>query len=153
LPVDPSKYFVIGISSRALFDLSVEDQLFQEDGLKAYSAYQIERGDDVLAPSAGFVLVRSIPRLNDLTPSERKAEVVVMSRNNADTSLRIFNSLQSYGLDVGRAALTGGASLAPYLDAFNVDLFLSVSEDDIQAATNAGFAAGLIYAKPENQAI
>jgi 5'-nucleotidase len=150
LPVDLSKYFVIGISSRALFDLSAEDQIFQAEGVKAYSSYQIEHEDDVLAPGAGFALVKSILRLNDIAPSKRKAEVVVMSRNNADTSLRIFNSLQSHGLDVGRAALTGGASLAPYLGAFNVDLFLSVSEEDIQAATNAGFAAGLIYAKPEN---
>jgi 5'-nucleotidase len=150
LPVDLSKCFVVGISSRALFDLSTEDQIFQEEGLKAYSAYQIEHEDDILPPGAGFAVVKSILRLNK--PGKHKAEVVVMSRNNADTSLRIFNSLQSHGLDVGRAALTGGASLAPYLDAFNVDLFLSASEEDIQTATNAGFAAGLIYPKPENSA-
>jgi len=68
-----------------------------------------------------------------------------MSRNNADTSLRIFNSIEHYKLDISRAALTSGRPLASYLEAFNVDLFLSADEIDVQDAINAGFAAGLIY--------
>jgi 5'-nucleotidase len=149
LPYDLSKYFVIGISSRALFDLDAENQIFVNQGLNAYSNYQLEREDDILAPGAGFSLVKSILRLNEAVPAKRKAEVIIMSRNNADTGLRIFNSIQHHDLDIGRAAFTGGAPLAGYLGAFDVDLFLSAAEEDVQAAANAGFAAGLIYSKPE----
>lgn len=67
-----------------------------------------------------------------------------MSKNNADTSLRIFNSIEHYGLDISRAALTSGRPLAPYLKAFNVDLFLSADEKDVQAAIDADIAAGIV---------
>ena len=72
------------------------------------------------------------------------AEIIIMSRNSADTSLRIFNSIEHYGLDITRAALAGGSRIEPYLDAFDTDLFLSANEEDVQDAVNAGIAAGLI---------
>lgn len=151
VPVDLSKFFVIGISTRALFDLSKEDRIFREQGLKAFSDYQLEHEDDLLPKGTGFALAEAILRLNSVAPGKRKAEVVVMSRNSANTCLRIFNSTEHYGLDVTRAALTGGAPLAPYLDAFDVDLFLSADEADVQAAANAGIAAGLIQQAPQNE--
>jgi len=150
MAVDLSKYLVIGISSRALFDLSHEDEIFRSEGLEAYEAYQLQNEHVVLKPGAGFPLAKAILNLNSIIPDERKTEVVIMSRNSADTSLRIFNSIDHYGLDITRAALSGGAQLAPYLHAFSVDLFLSLYEDDVQAAINAGVAAALLYAKPEN---
>lgn len=150
MPTDLSHYLVIGISSRALFDLGAEDQIYQTQGLEAYERYQLDNEHVFLKPGAGFPLVKSILRLNGLVPGKRKAEVLIMSRNSAETSLRIFNSLEHYGLDITRAALTGGAPLAPYLKAFNVDLFLSLYEDDVQAAVDAGVAAALLYEKPEN---
>lgn len=79
-----------------------------------------------------------------------------MSRNSADTSLRVFRSIEHYGLDITRAVLAGGASLAPYLEAFRTDLFLSAYEDDVQRAVDSGIAAGIIcdggreYAQEEN---
>jgi 5'-nucleotidase len=150
VPIDLSRFFVIGISSRALFDLSNEDRIFRDQGLKAFSDYQLEHEDDVLPKGTGFALTEAILRLNSVVPGKRKAEVVVMSRNGANTSLRIFNSIEHYGLDITRAALAGGAQLAPYLDAFDVDLFLSVDEADVQAAANAGIAAGLVHEIPQN---
>jgi 5'-nucleotidase len=150
MAVDLSKYLVIGVSSRALFDLSHEDEIFRTQGLEAYEAYQLENEHITLKPGAGFPLIKAILNLNSIIPDERKTEVVIMSRNSADTSLRIFNSIDHYGLDITRAALSGGAQLAPYLHAFSVDLFLSLYEDDVQAAVNAGVAAALLYAKPEN---
>lgn len=148
MAVDLTKYLVIGISSRALFDLSYEDQIYRDEGLKQYEDYQIQNEHVILNPGSGFPIVRAILRLNELVPGKRKAEVVIMSRNAAETSLRIFNSIEHYGLDITRAALTGGAPLAPYLHAFSVDLFLSLYEDDVQAAVNAGVAAALLYDKP-----
>ncbi len=117
MPIDLTQYLVIGISSRALFNLEYEDRIFQREGLEKYSQYQIEHENDILQPGAGFPLVQAILRLNALVKGKRKSEVVLMSRNNADTSLRIFNSIEHYGIDISRAALTSGASLAPYLKA------------------------------------
>ncbi len=148
MPFDLSRSLVIGISSRALFDLSAENDIFEREGLAAYCAYQRAHEDVVLSPGTGFPLARAILGLNTLTTDRRVAEVVIMSRNNADTSLRIFKSIEHYELDITRAALTSGESLAPYLNAFNVDLFLSASEHDVQLAVDAGVAAGLIYAPP-----
>jgi hypothetical protein len=123
MATDLSEYLVIGISSRALFDLSHEDEIFRTEGLKAYETYQLRNEHVTLKPGAGFPLAKAILHLNNATPGKRKTEVVVMSRNAAETSLRIFNSIEHYGLNITRAALTGGAPLAPYLHAFHVDLF------------------------------
>ncbi|TFE19569.1 5'-nucleotidase [Cohnella luojiensis] len=145
MPVDLSNYLVIGISSRALFDLSFEDEIFRTQGLQAYSDYQLENENVALKPGIGFGLIKAILTLNQLTKGKRKTEVIIMSRNSAETSLRIFNSIDHYGLDVSRAALTSGRSIVPYLNAFRVDLFLSANEEDVQNAIDAGIASGLIY--------
>lgn len=146
---DLSNYLVIGVSSRALFDLSEENKIFEEQGLEAYSKYQLENENVILRPGVAFGLVKGILQLNELVEGKRKSEVIIMSRNNADTSLRIFNSIDHYGLDITRAALTSGRPLAPYLKAFEVDLFLSADADDVQSAVDAGVAAGLIYPAEE----
>jgi 5'-nucleotidase len=150
MPVSLDNLLVIGISSRALFDLEVEEEIFRAQGLAAYRQHQIDNENAVLKLGAGFALVRALLRLNELVHNQRFVEVVIMSRNSSETSLRIFNSISHYGLDITRAALSGGASLAPYLQAFNVSLFLSLHEDDVQAAVNSGVAAALLYQKPEN---
>lgn len=134
---------VVGISSRALFDLDEENRIYEEKGLKAYSAYQLEHEEDLLKPGSGFALVKALLKLNE--NGERLVEVIIMSRNSADTSLRIFNSIEHYGLDISRAVLSGGSTLASYLEAFKVDLFLSADEGDVELAINSGFAAGRIY--------
>lgn len=141
---------VVGISSRALFDLRESDRIFQTNGLKAYEDHQIQMENKALDPGVGFPLVRALLNLNGHGPDERKIEVVVMSKNSAETSLRIFHSIQAHGLDITRAALTGGASLAPYINAFSVDLFLSLDPHDVQAVVNNGTAGALLYAKPKN---
>ena len=145
MPYDLSNYLVIGVSSRALFELSEEHKIFKTQGLEAYSKYQIENENLILKPGIAFSLIKRILQLNQLVRGKRKTEVIIMSRNNANTSLRIFNSIEHYGLDISRAALTSGRPLAPYLKAFDVDLFLSTDEKDVQAAVDAGIAAGLIY--------
>lgn len=147
--MDLSDCLVVGISSRALFDLRREDALFVNAGLEAYQAEQLAREEEVLPPGTGFPLVRAVLDLNN-PASARRAEVVVMSRNSTETSLRIFNSIRHYGLDISRAALSGGAPLAPYLRAFNVDLFLSCYEDDVRRALEGGVAAALLYDRPED---
>ena len=136
---------VVGISSRALFDLEEENQIFNTDGVEAYAQYQIEHENDILSPGTGFDLIRALLNLNEIEPDKRKTEIIVMSKNSADTSLRIFNSIKYYNLDITRAALVSGAFLSPYLAAFQTDLFLSANEEDVQEAINSGVAAGIIY--------
>jgi len=135
---------VIGVSSRALFDLSVENEIFELKGVEEYGKYQMEHESEILQPGPGFSIIRALLNLNKLPGQENRVEVIVMSRNSADTSLRVFNSIAYYGLDITRAVLAGGASLAPYLNAFKTDLFLSAYEDDVQSAINSNIAAGII---------
>ena len=136
---------VIGISSRALFNLEEENTIFEQMGVEAYSAHQIDHEMDILEPGTGFNLIRAFLDINVLLEKGRKTEIIVMSHNSADTSLRIFNSIKHYDLDITRAALVSGASLSPYLNAFRTDLFLSASQADVQEALKAEVAAGLIY--------
>lgn len=148
MPVTLENCLVVGISSRALFDLGKENEIFEKKGLDAYRAYQIDHEDDVLLPGSGFSLVKALLHLNELSNSHL-VEVLILSRNGAETSLRIFHSIEHYGLDITRAVLSGGESIANYLEAFGVDLFLSADEEDVQSAIDAGFAAGIIYPHAE----
>ncbi len=136
---------VIGVSSRALFDMSKENAIFEAEGAKSFVAYEREHEDDILLPGPGFPLVRSLLQLNDLPGGHTGVEVIVMSRNSPDSSLRVFNAIEHYGLSIARAVLVSGAQLAPYLSAFRTDLFLSAYEDDVQSAVNSGIAAGIIF--------
>lgn len=135
---------VIGVSSRALFDLTVENAIFEEQGVNAYCEYQREHEDEILKPGPGYKLIKALLGINELKGQEGRVEVIIMSRNSADTSLRVFNSIKHYGLNITRAVLSSGGSLAPYLNAFRTDLFLSAYEDDVQSAINSGIAAGII---------
>ncbi len=135
---------VVGVSSRALFDLTYENKIFEEQGVEAYCKYQIEHENEVLRPGPGFPLVRALLNLNQLPGREGSVEVIIMSRNSPDTSLRVFHAIEHYGLGITRAVLASGASLAPYLTAFKTDLFLSAYEDDVQSAIDSNIAAGII---------
>ncbi|MBX9680059.1 MAG: 5'-nucleotidase [Gemmataceae bacterium] len=156
MPVDLSQTLVVGVSSRALFDMEEANRVYEADGVQAYAQYQMENVDEILPPGAGFALIQALLNLNLQAASHkprkgppiRKAEVVVMSRNDPATSLRMFQSIKHYRLDIRRAALSGGRALTPYLRAFDVDLFLTSFEEDVKTALAAGFAAGLIVGGP-----
>ncbi|MBR6308620.1 MAG: 5'-nucleotidase [Lachnospiraceae bacterium] len=135
---------VVGVSSRALFDLTYENEIFEREGVKAFCDYQVAHEKEILKPGPGFKLIKALLQLNELKEGKDMVEVIIMSRNSADTSLRVFNSIEYYGLNITRAVLSSGGSLAPYLNAFKTDLFLSAYEDDVQSAINSGIAAGII---------
>ena len=141
---DLKEKLVVGVSSRALFDLTLENEIFEKEGVEAYRIYQMEHENDCLKPGPGFALIRALLNLNRLSGHEDRVEVIIMSRNSADTSLRVFHSIREYQLPITRAVLVSGASLAPYLEAFHTDLFLSAHEDDVQSAIDCGIAAGII---------
>jgi len=135
---------IVAISSRALFDLAESHALFESEGLDAYRRYQMAREDELLAPGIAFPLVQKLLRLNAAVAEAPHVEVILLSRNSADTGLRIFNSIERYGLDIVRAAFTGGASTSPYVNSFGAQLFLSANPESVAGALDAGIAAATI---------
>ena len=101
MPYDLTNYLVIGVSSRALFDLSRENEIYEMEGLEAYCQYQLEHENDVLKPGTGFALIEAMLEINKIDPELRRTEVVIISRNSADTSLRISNSINAHQLAIG----------------------------------------------------
>lgn len=132
---------VIAISSRALFNLDESHKIFEEQGVEAYAKHQQEKEDIVLEPGVGFSLVKKLLSLNTQTTP---IDVILLSRNSADTGLRIFNSIEHYGLNISRAAFTRGESTHNLVGAFEADLFLSSNHVDVQKALDKGFAAASI---------
>lgn len=135
---------VIGIASRALFDLSESHQVFEKEGVEAYCRYQIEHEDTPLEPGVAFALTKKLLALNNNSPKSPRVEVILISRNSADTGLRIFNSIHHHGLAIERAAFTRGESPFKYVPAFGVNLFLSADTEDVRKALEAGYAAATI---------
>lgn len=145
MPDRDANPLIVAISSRTLFDLEEGHNLFEQAGIEAYSAFQRSHEDEVLAPGIAFPLVRKLLKLNDGAPPERpRVEVILISRNSADTGLRIFNSIAHHGLSIRRAAFSNGAPPYPYVRPFGADLFLSAHGEDVRAALVAGVAAAML---------
>lgn len=144
-----SEILVIGVSSRALFDLEKENEIFDKKGIEEYRKFQQENEDEPLDPGTAFYLVKSLLELNNQA-NKRIVEVIVMSRNSPETGVRMLNSIKKHDLDITRVALSGGEPLSPYIDAFDIDLFLSKDEKDVQIVIDSKVcAAATIYAPPE----
>ncbi|MDE0951259.1 MAG: 5'-nucleotidase [Halioglobus sp.] len=138
---------VIAISSRALFNLDDSHQVYESEGLQAFSQYQVEREDQPLEPGEAFPLVNKLLRLNEHLSEDSRVEVVLLSRNTADTGLRVFNSIQHYELDISRAAFCGGESPWRYINAFGCKLFLSNEAEDVRHALECGVAAATLVSR------
>lgn len=134
---------VIAISSRALFDLDDSHVIYEQRGVDEYSNYQIEHENEVLKQGVAFPLVEKLLNLNKLA-GEDIVEVILISRNSADTGLRVFNSIQHYQLQINRAAFTSGESPYQYIGAFGAHLFLSANPEDVCKALIANCAAATI---------
>jgi 5'-nucleotidase len=148
MSVDLSQILVIGVSSRALFDLEEENLIFDQKGLKEFRKYQYEHESELLKPGTAFYLVKSLLELNKQA-SKPIVEVVVMSRNSPETGVRVMNSIKVHDLNITRLAFTGGDSLFGYIEGYDVDLFLSKDSEDVQKVIDSGTcAAALIYAPP-----
>ncbi len=149
---------VIAISSRALFDLSESHAVYENQGIDAYCQYQIERENEFLKPGVAFSMVRKFLNLNqnqatslqdsaENSPensADKKVEIVLLSRNSADTGLRVFHSIDHYGLDITRAVFTGGESPYPHMNPLQANLFLSADPADVRQALQDGHAAATI---------
>ncbi len=143
MPVNLDEELIIAISSRTLFDLEESHARFEREGVEAYSAYQMDHENDLLDPGVAFPLVRKLLRLNKVREAPL-VEVILLSRNSADTGLRIFNSIEHHQLGITRAAFTNGESPWRYIAPFGAGLFLSADAEDVAAALRAGYAAAAL---------
>ncbi len=142
---NPSNKLVVAISSRALFNLEESHDLFEREGLLAYQQFQRDREDELLEPGIAFPLVKKLLALNQHgNPQIPMIEVILLSRNSSDTGLRIFNSIEQFGLEIVRAAFTNGSPPFPYIQPFGAQLFLSTHVEDVRNALSAGVAAATI---------
>lgn len=137
----------IGVSTRSLFDLEEEHRIFAEEGVDAYVKFQRDHEADPLPEGAAFPVLKRILSLNE-DADKPYVEVVLMSKNSPDLSLRAFNSAISYNLPIKHGSFTSGRSLAPYLPAWNIDLFLSNDEEDVRTAVKGGTAAAILGRRP-----
>jgi 5'-nucleotidase len=139
---------VIAISSRALFDLEESNQVYETEGLERYTEYQIEHENEPLRPGVAFPLIKRLLALEDPESGARAVEVILVSRNDANTGLRVFNSIEYHKLNITRAAFTCSRSPYTYLPSFAVDLFLSANPEDVSLALQHGHASATLLTGP-----
>ena len=142
---DLKNKLVVAVSSRALFNLEKENKIFEQKGLKAYYDYQLKNEKTLLQKGTGFRLVENLLKINNHFPKdEKQVEVIILSKNNASISLRITEAITEYDLEIVRSGWTSGRDISEYLQAFNVDLFLSADDKDVINAIENGVAAAKI---------
>jgi len=157
MALDLKETLVVGISATALFDLSESDNLFKKQfkkdpdtAIDVYRKYMFKHENDVLEEGIGYPLVKALLGLNGYQKKGEAplVEVVVMSRNSPDTGIRVLNTIRSKKLSITRSAFTAGESSADYLDAFDVDLFLTTNEVDAQKVIDKASCASAVLSTP-----
>ena len=145
--LDLERALVVGVASSALFDLEASDAVFRRDGEQKYREYQRDHLDDALGPGVAFPFIRRLLALNDLSGDERLVEVVVLSRNDPETGLRVMRSVERHGLDITRAIFMQGRSPYRFMEPLPMSLFLSANGADVREAIRMGFAAGRVVGR------
>ena len=136
---------VVAISSRALFDFEEENKVFEEGDDRAYMNLQLERLEHAAKPGVAHSLVKKLLAFNAGNSAEKRVEVVILSRNDPVSGLRVFNSAQASKLVIERGVFTKGREPYKYLRPLKANLFLSANPGDVRAALNAGFAAATVH--------
>ncbi|XP_077988649.1 cytosolic 5'-nucleotidase 1A-like [Glandiceps talaboti] len=152
---DIKKALVVAVSSRALFDLDEEHELYERCGLEEYISYQKKHENDPCKRGTAFSFIKALQyvneRLLERNPEEEDVfDVVLVTQNHGDTSIRLINSINHYGLKIERASMTGGSNPIEYLKAWNTGLFLSCDEDQVKQALENGIAAAVVQQQSVN---
>ena len=151
MPASLDGQLVVAISSRALFDFEEENRVFEAADDRAYMQLQLARLDREAKPGVAFSLVNKLLAFNqpaadaDGTALSQRVEVVILSRNDPVSGMRVFRSAQHYGLPIQRGVFTRGESPWRYLKPLNAHLFLSTNEADVRSALGAGVPAARVY--------
>jgi len=139
----PIEQLVVAISSRALFDFEEENQVFETADDREYMRLQLERIEQPAKPGVAYRLVRKLLAFN--ADMVKRVEVVILSRNDPVSGLRVFRSVKGAGLAIERGVFTRGRAPFGYLQALKANLFLSANADDVRSALTAGFPAAMVY--------
>jgi 5'-nucleotidase len=142
MPMTLEGQLVVAISSRALFDFEDENRVFEAGDDRAYMQLQLQRVEQPARPGVAFSLVNKLLAFNDGRP---RVEVVILSRNDPVSGLRVFRSAQHYGLPVQRGVFTRGQPPWRYLRPLAANLFLSTNEADVRSALAEGVPAARVY--------
>ncbi len=144
MPYELSTRLVIGIASSALFDLTDSHAVFDEHGEQTYREYQEAHLDDPLEPGVAYPFIRRLLSLNDLSEDEADplVEVIVLSRNDPDTGLRVMHSIDHHKLPITRAIFMQGKSPYKFMRPLQMSLFLSANERDVRDAIGQSLPAG-----------
>ncbi|MBB5019597.1 5'-nucleotidase [Chitinivorax tropicus] len=148
MPYDLDSRLVIGLASSALFDLQDSDRVFRQQGEAAYRAYQRQHQRTPLAQGVAFPFIKRLLSINAIRPDDPPIEVILLSRNDPDTGMRVMDSIKHHGLDMTRAVFLQGRSPYRYIPALNISLFLSANEQDVKQAMDAGYPAGQVLPTP-----
>ena len=143
MPYTVEGKLVVAISSRALFDFEEENRIFDRDGEGAYIAMQFARLDVPARAGVAFPLVKKLLAFN--TPKAQRVEVVILSKNDPVSGLRVFRSAVKAGLQLERGVFTRGRNPYQYLDALKANLFLSANEADVMSALDSQCPAARVY--------
>src|SRR5450830_6176 len=146
MPYELDNRLVIGVASSAVFDLSASDAVFKSQGEEEYRKFQEQKLDEPLPKGIAFPFIKRLLSLNDLSanPEDPLVEVVLLSKNDPDTGLRVMRTIDHYGLGMTRAIFMQGKSPYEYIPALNIALFLSADKTDVDAAIKAGYPAGQV---------
>lgn len=139
-----TQQLVVAISSRALFNFEDENRVFEKNNDRAYMGLQLERLDQPASPGVAFSLVKKLMAFNE-DPHNPRVEVVILSRNDPVSGLRVFRSAAHYGLNIERGVFTRGEAPWRYLSPLKAHLFLSVNPQDVKSALEAGFPAATVF--------
>ncbi|MBK6863136.1 MAG: 5'-nucleotidase [Ideonella sp.] len=143
MPASLAGQLVVAISSRALFDFEEENRVFEATDDRAYMQLQLDRLDKPARPGVAFSLVNKLLAFN--APDAARVEVVILSRNDPVSGMRVFRSAKHYGLPIQRGVFTRGESPWRYLRPLAANLFLSTNEADVRSALAADVPAARVY--------
>jgi 5'-nucleotidase len=143
MPISLQDKLVVALSSRALFDFEEENRLFEGGDDHAYMELQLERLEVPAEAGCALPLVRKLLAFN--RDAAHRVEVVILSRNDPASGMRVFRSAHHHGLPIERGVFTRGRAPWGYLHALGAHLFLSANEDDVRAALQAGYPAARVY--------
>ncbi len=143
MPASLAGQLVVAISSRALFDFEEENQVFEANDDRAYMQLQLQRLDRPARPGVAFSLVHKLLAFNQ--PDAPRVEVVILSRNDPVSGMRVFRSARHFELPVQRGVFTRGQSPWRYLRPLHANLFLSTNEADVRSALEAGVPAARVF--------
>ena len=143
MPYEIDSKLVVAVASSALFDLTVSDAIYVNEGKEAYREYQRKHENDLLDTGVAFPFIRRLLSLNDGLEGN-PVEVILLSRNDCDTGLRVMKSIEACHLGISRGVFLSGGNPYLYVPAFGCCLFLSANAGDVRMAIQSGSPAGMV---------